>query len=686
MRAFSLLITVLLTALQLSAGTIHPGIEKLLLETSTNDEIGVIAFLKDRPDIARLDEELRHGKARLADRHTRVMTVLQQAANRSQPALVQVLDGWRASGHITDYKTHWLVNAITIICPASEVNQLSLLPEIDALEALPEIEIIESESTNRDGERDVFEGLSPALHFIQADRVWYELELLGEGVVLANLGSGANFTHESLFSSWRGHYAPVEECWRDAAGYGPFPYDCGYGRGTHVTSLLVGVTESDTTGVCPGARWISSPLSLGDGQLFIDDALESLEWIADPDGNPWTLDDVPDVVLNDWNLSSFDAEEQCSSLWWEAIDNCEAMGICMIFSAGNEGEAGITNPASRATSPTSSFCVGACDTTGTEMASFSSRGPVPEACGPYSIKPEITGPGIDLPGAHVFVVDAYLWRSGTNMAASLVAGVAGLMRNADPDIDVTSIKEILMETALDRGEPGEDNEWGHGFVDAYAAVQACMGGNGFVQGYMLDEQTGNGIANVRITAPALGRITATDADGSFSLVLPSGSHQLRTDSFFHLDHEWTETIIGNQQNNVLIGLSPHATREITGLVTMPDGTPREGARISIPESPLDPIETMVDGEFAFTLPLDRDYQLVVENIGPAGRMPLGPDNYGYAALDPNDWASRSIDFLWMKTRHPSLSAPVTPFNMTGRRLTLMLVARARRWTSHQVPM
>jgi hypothetical protein len=644
MRAFFLLITVLLSVLQLSAGTIHPGLEKLLLETSTNDELAVIAFLKDRPDIAGLDEELRHEKARLADRHSRVMTVLQLAANRSQSPLVQILDDWLASGQITMYKTHWIVNAITIICPASQLDQLSLLPEIDTLEALPEIETIQAVSTDRDGERDVFNGLSPALRFIQADRVWYELELWGEGVLLANLGSGAHFAHESLFSRWRGNFAPVEECWRGVAGLGPLPNEVGYGRGTHVTSLLVGATETDTTGVCPGARWIASPLTLGDDQFYIDDAFEALEWISDPDGNPWSLDDVPDVVLNDWNLGPADTEEQCSSIWWEAIDNCEAMGICMIFPAGNRGQTGITNPASRATSPTSSFSVGACDTTGTEIASYSGRGPVPEACGPYNIKPEITGPGIDLPGAYWEISNQYVWDSGTAAAASLIAGVAGLMRNANPDIDVTSIKEILMETALDRGDPGEDNVWGHGFVDAYAAVQACMGGDGSVRGYIFDGLTGAGIANVRITAPALGRITETGADGWFNLALPAGSHQLIAESFFHQGHEWTETISGNQQSNILISLSPYALREITGRVTMPDGTPREGVRISIPDSPLDPIEPMLSGEFAFTLPLDRDYQLVIENLGPSSRIPVGPDNYGYAAFDPNDWLSRRIDF------------------------------------------
>ena len=39
--------------------------------------------------------------------------------------------------------------------------------------------------------------------------------------------------------------------------------------------------------------------------------------------------------------------------------------------------------------------------------------------------------------------------NGTSMAGPHVAGVVALMRQANPDIDVTTIKEILMETAID---------------------------------------------------------------------------------------------------------------------------------------------------------------------------------------------------------------------------------------------
>ena len=62
--------------------------------------------------------------------------------------------------------------------------------------------------------------------------------------------------------------------------------------------------------------------------------------------------------------------------------------------------------------------------------------------------------------------------NGTSMSGPHVAGIVALMRQANPDADVATIKQVLMDTALDRGIVGQDNDYGHGVVDAYAAVTA----------------------------------------------------------------------------------------------------------------------------------------------------------------------------------------------------------------------
>jgi serine protease AprX len=60
------------------------------------------------------------------------------------------------------------------------------------------------------------------------------------------------------------------------------------------------------------------------------------------------------------------------------------------------------------------------------------------------------------------------------MACPHVAGVAALVRQANPNLTVDEIKQILYDTAHDLGSPGEDNDYGWGMVDAYEAVMAAM--------------------------------------------------------------------------------------------------------------------------------------------------------------------------------------------------------------------
>lgn len=63
---------------------------------------------------------------------------------------------------------------------------------------------------------------------------------------------------------------------------------------------------------------------------------------------------------------------------------------------------------------------------------------------------------------------------GTSLSSPVVAGVVGLMMAAKPTLSSAQVESLLFSTAVDLGTTGRDSSFGHGRVNAAAAVQAAM--------------------------------------------------------------------------------------------------------------------------------------------------------------------------------------------------------------------
>jgi len=103
------------------------------------------------------------------------------------------------------------------------------------------------------------------------------------------------------------------------------------------------------------------------------------------------------------------------------------------------------------------------------VADFSSSGP---RWGDLALKPEVAAPGVDIVSAASGSGDGVAWFSGTSMATPVVAGVAALVKQANPKWTPALIKSALINTAQSVGSNILLRAVGAGRVNALNAVKA----------------------------------------------------------------------------------------------------------------------------------------------------------------------------------------------------------------------
>jgi subtilisin family serine protease len=641
------LATLFVLALSVStafAGVLTSGLEKQLNNSAPNDELKVLLSFGDRSSVEALDQDLHQSCTTLAIRHERVLNLLQEEADRDQAEAKIQLEQLLEQKKILGYSPHWILNGIVVRATAEVVPSLAQLSGVEIVEANLVAELIEPVEIKAADARDSSRNAVAGVEACQAPRVWHELGIWGEGALVANMDTGVDGNHVALTSRWRGNHAPASECWLDLIDDGSTTPQDGHGHGSHVMGTITGLAVGDSIGICPGAEWIATnPINQGADDGFDNDIIVGLEWFADPDGNAMTLDDVPDVVQHSWGVNEdFAGYTDCDSRWWDAIDNVEAAGVCQTWSAGNEGSGSETlrSPADRATSATNCFSVGSTMTYSPyTISSFSSRGP--SGCGGfYSTKPEICAPGSDI--YSVQAGGGYTMMSGTSMAGPHIAGVVGLMRSANPDIDVQSIKVIMMETATDLGSAGEDNTYGWGIVNAYDAVLAAMTGYGEVAGTITDATSYLAIEGAFVRHESGSPATTSAEDASYSLYLPAGVHTLESGFFGYGTESQSIEILSGETVVLDFALSPVPNAILSGVIMDAAGTPIHNAILSVVGAPVD--DTICpNGLFSISLPAGEDYQIETRSTEAALSAPTQADGFGYRAWDANDGGFTSSD-------------------------------------------
>jgi PKD repeat protein len=476
--AFALLAAVMMGTA--SAGEIDPGLAIILEATPADQQVSVLVFLNDRVDLKAIEDELNWQGADLRQRHETVVRALQVKATDTQDPMQIHLKGLEDAGVISSFDVFWIVNAFEVTTTKEYIELIAARPDVARVYYNYEVETIQPVDISA-ADPGAGAAVEPGIDAVRAPEAW-ALGITGEGVLVANIDTGVEGDHPALASRWAGVADPrydghPEWAWYDPyLGINDFPYD-NHGHGTHTMGSICGGVPGDEVGVAPGAYWIAAgAVDRGGGiARTVADIILSFQWMADPDGNPGTDWDVPDVMSNSWGVTTSHGYPPCDELFWGYIDACEAAGTVVFFSAGNEGTSGLRRPADRATDDYRNCAVAAVDanTAGWPIAWFSSRGPT--YCTPggtAAIKPDIAGPGVSVRSS--YPGHSYTYMSGTSMSCPHVTGVAALIRDANPNLTPDEVKQIIYETAYDLGTPGEDNDYGWGMVDAYEAVMLAM--------------------------------------------------------------------------------------------------------------------------------------------------------------------------------------------------------------------
>jgi len=450
---------------------ISSRLQDALNRAGQDDYLQVIVLLRSQVDLATLDQQLYTEKASLQQRAYQVITALQQNAERTQGELNNYFSSKYESADVYSFKSFWISNMFVIEAKPSVIYELMNrldVAEID-IDALIELD---RPIAGDDYIPENTESVEPGLRIINAHLLWAQ-GITGQGRLVMGIDTGVHPNHPALQHKWRGNHVPHNQAWFDPGGGTTTPSDCD-GHGSHTVGTMTGWSPltGDTVGVAPGAEWIAAKTICSSPHT--SNSIAAFQWAMNPDGNPSTINDMPDAISNSWYDP--DVSNECSGIYKTTLDAVEAAGIAVIFSAGNSGPGSstITKPKNINTNTVNVLSTAAIDGAlyiggnNNPIASFSSRGPsLCGGTGSLLIKPEVSAPGVNVRSSGS--ATGYTVLSGTSMAAPHVAGAVALLKQFAPNLTGKEILEALYNTAVDLGTPGEDNNYGMGLIDVYAA-------------------------------------------------------------------------------------------------------------------------------------------------------------------------------------------------------------------------
>ena len=254
----------------------------------------------------------------------------------------------------------------------------------------------------------------------------------GSDLIIAIVDSGIDLDHPDLSGKIIWGYDYVNGDWVP---------DDDFGHGTHVAGIAAARTNNGqgVAGVSWGARLMALKVLNAGGTGSYANVASAVTYAADHGAK----------IINLSLGGDYD-----SQTLHDAVIYAYNKGCVVVAATGNNGGS-VLYPARYA----EAFAVAATDSNDSR-AWFSNYGP----------EVDVAAPGVSI--YSTYLGGGYISMSGTSMAAPHVAGLAALIWSAYPGYTNDQVENRIETTAVDLGTPGWDPYYGHGRIDAHAALCA----------------------------------------------------------------------------------------------------------------------------------------------------------------------------------------------------------------------
>lgn len=298
--------------------------------------------------------------------------------------------------------------------------------------------------------------------------VLYEGSYNGEGVTVAVIDSGLDIAHpdfldadiSSFSKNFLGDGTHTEEYYRDQLGHGTF-----------VTSQIAAVVDNaeGIVGIADGAElMILRCISKNNSQKFIyDAAYDSGSGTVSVVSSAirYAVDNGADVINISLGMTS------SSTFLDEAINYAHSNGVIVVAAVGNSGSTKMYYPAN-------------CENViGVGSVSLNLVGNlVKSSFSQYNTSVDVAAPGGSVLGIQIYpsadgvwytsASETYLYDGGTSYASPVVAAIAAVLKQINPELDGEDLLSLIAVTSMDLGTAGYDTSFGYGVIDAERFIAA----------------------------------------------------------------------------------------------------------------------------------------------------------------------------------------------------------------------